>query len=274
MGPGRPERSTVVNASLPTRPRDRPGWATSLGLHIDGDEAIPGLMLDGSRAWVLTPGPFASRCWRPLRVGSVPRGRAPLQEEARQGRPGRARRTWTRRPPRNDHYFNGHVNGKIGVRPAYDVWLGYIEPWTIADNAAPSSPVAAVAPLRNSAPRLRAQLALPAQLERGHRAVCSHPCRQTACVPRSPPASRGPDTLRRVFEETVADDVPSLRALGVLEEIDPCAVGRHAPTPYAAAEEPRESAAGSVSQDKRAFEPERGAAAGRALVEDYPGRPL
>ena len=257
--------------------------ATAAGLgdvewvfHIDGDEAI---QLDARRLASLGPDARAVRLevleavaeWNPSpgaeRLFKRRLAKDDLNELVARGLVDR---------PRNDHYFNGHVNGKIGVRPAYDVWLGIHRAMDDRRQALPALEAPWLRLLHYATPPGR-------DFERKWRNLLNSGTRATVRSARTPVADglratitagerMGPDALRRVFEETVADDVPSLRALGVLEEIDPCAV-RHAPTPYAAAEELESRLLALSSQDKRAFEPERGAAAGRALVDGYPDKP-
>lgn len=176
--------------------------------------------------------------------------------------------------PRNDHYFNGHVNGKVGIRPAYDVWLGIHRAMDARRQALPTLDAPWLRLLHYGTPsghdfeRKWRNL-----LSSGTRAAVRSPRAHVADGLRATIAAGEPmssDALRRLFEETVADDVPSLRALGLLEEIDPCA-SRHVPAPYAAAEELESRLRVLSTKDKRVFEPERGAASGQAAVAQYHG---
>ncbi|WP_159083730.1 hypothetical protein [Nocardioides terrigena] len=125
---------------------------------------------------------------------------------------------------RNDHYFHGHVNGKVGVRPSLDLWLGihrainadresgeaYEAPWLRLLHYESSGGTEFVRKWRNllnsgtraavRTPRGAVEQSIRAAIERG---------------------DAGLDDLRTIFERNIADDVETLLDLGLLEETRP-----------------------------------------------------
>ncbi|UUZ58651.1 hypothetical protein [Nocardioides sp. B-3] len=160
--------------------------------------------------------------------------------------------------PRNDHYFHGHVSGKVGIRPAHDVWLGIHramdsqrEPIDVRGS------VAANAPLRVGVwSGLRAKVAQLARIRDGGQYPDGAPPIADAFQAEIDAEATDGQGLKSVFQQTTADDVETLRVLGYLEEIDPLKHG-HVPTAYAKQDALLYQLRGLISEDKRVFEPER-----------------
>ncbi len=170
--------------------------------------------------------------------------------------------------PRNDHYFHGHVSGKVGVRPAHDVWLGihramdsqrevidaFEAPWLRMLHYESASGADFVRKWRNL-------------LESGTHANIRTTRTQIADAIQAELAAQTTDAqgLKRVFEQTTADDVETLRLFGFLEEIDPLK-SNHAPVAYANQDALLHQLHGLIPEDKRVFEPERDEAEVREVL--------
>ncbi len=161
--------------------------------------------------------------------------------------------------PRNDHYFHGHVGGKVGVRPHHNVWLGIHRAMDSRRKAIDTF----------EAPWLRMlhhESVSGPDFVRKWRNLLGSGTQASIRSTRAPIAdafeaeftangSGDPEALRQVFEQTTADDVALLQRLGFLEEIDPLQQ-RQSPMAYPRSELMRSQVLGLASVNKRVFEPE------------------
>jgi hypothetical protein len=209
------------------------GWPAWL-FHIDGDEVV---QVDRER---LAAAPAARRA---ARLGVLEAVAQPHWD----GPP-----TWFKRPlgepelvllatlglidkPRNGAYFHGHADGKCGIRPGPDAWLTIHDP---VDDAGHELATYADDGLRvlhyesySGDEFVRKWLAMA-----GAGSVRFRPGRQAtlvavkALLDQRLPTEVTERYLMRIFEETTADDLDTLRDLGLLVEVDPDR-GQHRPTP-------------------------------------------
>lgn len=164
------------------------------------------------------------------------------------------------REPTNQSYFHGHVMGKAAIRPAaglrltlhhavdargrqvephlgegqsvlhYDAWSGeeFIRKWTAMLGAGPV--------------RYRAD-----------RGTTASALRTLVGLDLSPELAR--DYLTRIYQQTTADDVPTLADLGLLVAVDPAAGGhRPAELTDVRRQELADALARAAAQDKRSYD--------------------
>lgn len=158
--------------------------------------------------------------------------------------------------PKNSCYFHGHLSGKVGIRPAHDVWFGIHRAMD-----ARREPVSATA-----APWLRLlhyeSVSGPEFVRKWSNLLSSG----TEAAVRSSRAEVAAAILaemgtpqprwRRVFEQTTADHIETLLTLGLLTTVDPDR-SVHTPTKYPDTGALESSQLALTVEDKRIFEPER-----------------
>lgn len=171
--------------------------------------------------------------------------------------------------PRNDHYFHGHVNGKIGLRPSLDIWLGIHRAMNAKRDSVEAYEASWLRLLHYESPS-------GPEFVRKWRNLLNSGTRAAVRTPRGPveqslraSLERGDadsDDLRRIFEESTADDVNTLLRLGLLEEMHPLSLG-HIPEEYSAKGELLHLLEALTPEDKRVFEPGRDEAEVRTVLE-------
>lgn len=222
-----------INANAVAAALARVGWAAWL-FHVDGDEVV---QLDRSRL------AGASDAVRAARLGVLEAVAQPHWD----GLP-----TWFKRPlsrselvllttlgvidkPRNGSYFHGHADGKCGIRPGAGAWLTLHDP---VDDTGHELATYVDDGLRvlhyesySGEEFVRKWLAMA-----GAGTVRFRPARQSihhavkALLDQDLPEEVTERYLMRIFEETTADDLGTLRELGLLVEVDP-SQGEHQPAP-------------------------------------------
>lgn len=138
--------------------------------------------------------------------------------------------------PRNGHYFHGNLQGKPGMRPGMQRWLALHDVLDADDREVP--PVDGTADIARvlhyeswSAEEFARKWH---NLLRSGNQVSLRPLREPTAVAlrtlldRDLPETTLQPYVRRIFERTTADDLETLRDLGLLEELDPES-GTHRP---------------------------------------------
>jgi hypothetical protein len=208
--------------------------------HIDGDEVIHVDRLALSRV------PAEARAVRltPLEAVAGSDGAAdptmfkPLLDDEQLGRLA-ARGLISR--PHNKEFFRGHIRGKIGVRPAPDIRVSIHGAADADEVIMPAVADPAFQVLHYESPdvqqfarKWRALLASGDSVKQGRRR--RDLAREVGAALASAGTGSDPTPeLRELFARSVADDVDTLRDLGVLVELDPDSWS-HVPEPIPAGE--------------------------------------
>lgn len=178
----------------------------------------------------------------------------------------------------NGAYFHGHVEGKTGIRPAHDVWLTlhraidesgeevaayrhddltvlHFESWSGEDFVRKWTSMLAAGPGTAFRPaREPTAIALRALLDRG--------LTEEQVAP----------LLMRIFERTTEDDFETLRALKLVEEVDPM---RPLAQPESLTADEREGLSGLLealaTRPKRPFHPGQPAAGAENILSEAAG---
>ncbi|HEU4811772.1 MAG TPA: glycosyltransferase family 2 protein [Nocardioides sp.] len=176
----------------------------------------------------------------------------------------------------NGAYFHGHVEGKVGVRPALDVWLALHRGLDAAREELPAFEHEALRVLHYESFSVEEFVRKWTSILEAGPVAHFRPAREPTAVALRALMSKGLSEeqaapyLMRIFEHTTEDDFETLRDLGLLVEVDPQR-GTHQPAVFPALEEVRGLLERVATEPKLAFHPGEPVAAAQKVLDAITG---